>query len=418
MDQSYLEWLLGLPGFTEEKARKVAERFPTYERLEAATREELASLVVLGSADVDALLGVLHGTTPPKASDELFLCPECGSFVGTGATACPSCGVEFAGSAEADLSEELEEFLDEDGPPARLCLTCGAAMGKGATKCGMCGRQYAPSELALLPGFAGSLEEGAPFCAHCGAYLFSDEADCAICGTAVSPTVPQPAGVGGKGVVKDFLSRWQRMAEAGVPVSETDRLQEELEHFDRLLETDASLERAWSSRAKILEKLGRRDEALESLSKAADLNPAKEDQYRVEVQNILHATADSPVLPPRWRQPAATAAPATVDTRLVEALDHYESLLRADPSLVVAWRTKGEILDRLGRSGEARECFERAASLERAEGRSLQAAVSGLRSSGLTTSGPAGTGRVNGRVNGQVNGTRGGRTNGRTNGRT
>ena len=25
MDQSYLEWLLGLPGFTEEKARKVAE---------------------------------------------------------------------------------------------------------------------------------------------------------------------------------------------------------------------------------------------------------------------------------------------------------------------------------------------------------------------------------------------------------
>ena len=249
MDQSYLEWLLGLPGFTEEKARKVAERFPTYERLEAATREELASLVVLGSADVDALLGVLHGTTPPKASDELFLCPECGSFVGTGATACPSCGVEFAGSAEADLSEELEEFLDEDGPPARLCLTCGAAMGKGATKCGMCGRQYVPSELALLPGFAGSFEEGAPSCAHCGAYLFSDEADCAICGTAVSPTVPQPAGVGGKGVVKDFLSRWQRMAEAGVPVSETDRLQEELEHFDRLLETDASLERAWRARS-------------------------------------------------------------------------------------------------------------------------------------------------------------------------
>src|SRR2546427_9710675 len=86
MDQSYLEWLLGLPGFTEATARKVAERFPTYERLETATRGELASLVVLRSADVDALLGVLHGTTPPKASDELFLCPECGSFVGAGAT--------------------------------------------------------------------------------------------------------------------------------------------------------------------------------------------------------------------------------------------------------------------------------------------------------------------------------------------
>src|SRR2546425_11378721 len=110
-------------------------------------------------------------------------------------------------------------------------------MGKEATKCGMCGREYAPSELALLPGFAGSLEEGAPFCAHCGAYLFSDEADCAICGTAVSPTVPQPAGVGGKGVVKDFLSRWQRMAEAGGPVSEEVRLQGELGPFGRLPQT-------------------------------------------------------------------------------------------------------------------------------------------------------------------------------------
>src|SRR5207245_11646434 len=103
MDQSYLEWLLGLPGFTEATARKVAERFPTYERLEAATREELASLVVLRSADVDGLLGVLHGTTPPKASDEVFLCPDCGSVVGTRAAGCPSCGVSFRRRDEPDL---------------------------------------------------------------------------------------------------------------------------------------------------------------------------------------------------------------------------------------------------------------------------------------------------------------------------
>src|SRR5207247_9522081 len=106
-------------------------------------------------------------------------------------------------------------------------------------------------------------------------------------------------GVGGKGVMKDFLSRWQRMAEAGVPVSETDRLQEELEHFDRLLETDATLERAWASRAKILEKLGRRDEALESLSKAADLNPATEKQQPGEGQTPRRATAAPPTVPTR-----------------------------------------------------------------------------------------------------------------------
>src|SRR5439155_508923 len=128
---------------------------------------------------------------------------------------------------------------------------------------------------------------------------------------------------------------------------------------------------AWVNRSKILEKLGRSAEATDSLAKAADLNPAKDEEYRLEVQNILRSTADASALPARWRQPAATAAPKAVDARLVEALSHYDSLLRADPSLIVAWRTKGEILDRLGRIDEARQSFERADRLEHAEGRSV-----------------------------------------------
>src|SRR5256885_852631 len=136
-----------------------------------------------------------------------------------------------------------------------------------------------------------------------------------------------------RGVGKDFLTRGQRRAEAAPPLSGADGPQEELEHYDRLIEADATLERAWVNRARILEKLGRPAEAADSLSKAADLNPTKDDEYRLEVQNILRSTADASALPARWRQPAATAAPKVVDTRLVEALSHYDSLLRADPSL-------------------------------------------------------------------------------------
>src|SRR5947208_3040056 len=297
MDESYLEWLIGLPGFGEAKARRVAERFPSLEQLRAATREELTSVPGVTSADLETLLGLLSDGSERDASGELFLCPECGSFVRA----------------------------------------------------------------------------------------------------AAKPTAPT---ANAKGVVKDFLTRWQRMAQAVPALSEADRLQEELEHYDRLIEADGTLERAWVNRARILEKLGRPAEAADSLSKAADLNPTKDDEYRLEVQNILRSTADASALPARWRQPAATAAPKVVDTRLVEALSHYDSLLRADPSLVVAWRTKGEILDRLGRPDEARDCFDRADRLEQAEGRALQAAVSGLRSRGLATSGPAGGGHVNGRVNG------------------
>src|SRR2546428_11446517 len=196
-------------------------------------------------------------------------------------------------------------------------------MGVEAMKCGVCGRQYTREEFALLPGFQPSLDESSPFCARCGGYLFSDETECAICGTAVTSAKPAAPTANAKGVVKDFLTRWQRMAQAVPALSETDRLPEELEHYDRLIEAHATLERAWGNPARILLKLGPPAEAADSLSKAADLNPAKDDEYRLEVQNILRSTADASALPARWRQPAATAAPKAVDMRLVEALSHY-----------------------------------------------------------------------------------------------
>src|SRR2546429_9423121 len=348
MDESYLEWLIGLPGFGEEKARRVAERFPSFEQLRAAPREGLSAVEGVTSADLETLIGLLSDGSGRDAPGELFLCPECGSFVGNAATTCPFCGVEFDASADSGLSEQIDDFVAEEDAPARMCLTCGAGMGLDAMKCGMCGRQYISEELALLPGFQPSLDESSPFCPRCGGYLFSDETECAICGTAVTTAKPTIPTANAKGVVKDFLTRWQRIAQAVPALSETDRLQEELEHYDRLIEVDATLERAWVNRARILEKLGRPAEAADSLSKAADLNPTKDDEYRLEVQNILRSTADASALPARWRQPAATAAPKAVDTRLGQALSHHDPLPRGDPSLIWAGGTKGEILTRCG----------------------------------------------------------------------
>src|SRR5213592_94217 len=251
MDESYLEWLIGLPGLGEAKARRLAERFPSLGQLRAATREELSAVEGVTPVDVDTLLGLLSEGSGRDASGQIFRCPNCGSFAGTAAESCPFCGVEFEASTDSGLSDQIEEFVVEEDAPARICLTCGAGMGREATKCGMCGRQYTPEELALLPGFQPSLDESSPFCPRCGGYLFSDETECAICGTAV--------------------------ASANPALSETDRLQEELEHYDRLLDADSTLERAWVNRAKILEKLGRSAEAADSLAKAADLNPAKDE---------------------------------------------------------------------------------------------------------------------------------------------
>src|SRR5947207_9448039 len=131
------------------------------------------------------------------------------------------------------------------------------------------------------------------------------------------------------------------------------------------------------------------EEAAESLAKAAELNPAREEQYRLDVQNILRSKEDASVIAPQWKQPAPTAAPKVVDTHLIEALEHYDSLLRADPSLVVAWRTKAEILERLERPEEARAAGEEADRRER-DDRFVRAAVTGLQSNGLANPGPTG----------------------------
>src|SRR6266487_4537793 len=359
MDESYREWLSSIPGWTGDEAQKVEERFPTYDLLRAAGRDELSAIEGLTSGDVDVLYGLLHGSSAGEASDQLFLCPECGSFAGAGASKCASCGVEFGGSEDLAVASEIDSFLQEEDAPAQICLSCGAAMAKGDAKCGVCGREYRSEELAMLPGMDVSLDEEAPFCPRCGAYLFADESDCAICGTSLQ--TPSPTATNGKekGVVKDFLSRWQRVA-AATETTEAERLQEELDHYDRLLEAD----------------------------------PTLEDRHRIEVQDVVRTKADVPVLSPKWQQPAATAAPRALDPRLLEALDHYDSLLRADPSLAVAWRTKGAILERLGRPDESRVAIEQADRIEREEGLALRAAAEGLRSPGLASSGLSGGGRV------------------------
>ncbi len=410
MDESYLEWLRVLPGLSAEAARKVVERFPTFEHLRAATDEELASVEGLSPRDREALHSLLRDPSGRDSGGYLYLCPECGSFAGTRATECPFCGVHF-GDESASGVDDIDAFLREEDAPAVLCQSCGATMAPGAARCEICGRAYTPDQLGRLPGIRPDLDVAAHLCPHCGAYLAAEATECVICGVERhGPAVPAN-GHNGKGVAEGFLNRWQRVAEV-VPVSEMERLREELEQADRLLEVDPSLERVWAKRGRTLAKMGRAADAAESLAKAAELNPAKDEAYRLEVLDILQARGDLSFLPPRWVQPKATAAPTAVDPRLVDALHHYDALLHEDPNLVVAWRTKGEILERLGRGDEAKVCLERADRLEHHEDELLRASALGLRAPGLTSPLAGSTGRINGAVRGQVNG----RTNGRVNG--
>ena len=491
MDESYLSWLRLIPGVSSDLARRIAERYPDPELMKGASPADLSK--VPGITE-DVALRVLDLVRAASTSDSswyreepaLYLCPECGSFVGKGAGTCPFCGVVFD-EGEAVSESPVEELLRARNGEAKICTKCGAFLEPGATVCGMCGSEYVAERLGELPAVDTTpIPEADLFlCPHCGAFLSHGDAACAICGTPVDAEKRIPGlAREGRGVSKDFLSRWERVTSeetltAPAPLAPRS-LEDELQEYERLLEADPSLERAWLHKGRILIRLGRSTEAIGCFDRAARIDPENEDAYRAEVIGLLGPAADLSVLPPRWREaepevhdvlddveerprpgpapprpapeptrvsakteqrapavvapptptptskpaPAVAPSPEPVSTELPairRAIAYYDRLLAMDSGLRVAWQTKGELLQRIGRKEDAEACFQRAADLEVAEREFGRTALTGLQTRGPVRAAPAQrtatAGRTNGRVNGLTNGRRG-RTNGRVNGLT
>jgi len=490
MDESYLSWLRLIPGVSADLARRIAERYPDPELLKGATPEDLARVPGMTEDVAGRVLDLVRAASTADASwyreePALYLCPECGSFVGKGTNACPFCGVVFdEGEPAAPPQSPVEELLQARNGEAKICTRCGAFLEPGTTACRMCGSEYGAERVAELPAVDTTpLPDPDRFlCPHCGAFLSHADVACAICGSPVDAEAKIPGlAREGKGVSKDFLSRWQRAASEEIPIAPAPvaprTIEDELAEYERILEADPSLERAWVHKGRLLARLGRAQDAIACFDRAARIDPENEDVYRLEALGLLGRAPDLSVLPPRWKEaeppapfddlldleepprappapaPAAPAkvapavAPASERTsgakvapkpaRVPEppasralpqeaaairrALTYYDRLLAMDSGLRVAWQTKGELLLRMGRDADAEDCFQRAADLEVAEREFGRAALTGLQTRGPVRPVPArGTrpaGRTNGRVNGLTNGRRG-MTNGRVNGLT
>src|SRR2546426_5652143 len=487
MDESYLSWLRLIPGVTADLARKIAERYPDPELLKGAGLTDLSKVPGMTEDVAGRVSQLVRAASTADASwyreePALYLCPECGSFVGKGSNACPFCGVVFDEGESATSQSPVEELLSARNGEAKICTRCGAFLEPGTTACGMCGADYGLDRVAELPAVDTTpLPEGDLFlCPHCGAFLGSGDSACAICGGAVEAQARIPGlAREGRGVSKDFLSRWQRAAAEDMPVAPSPpaprTLEDELREYERLLEADPSLARAWVHKGRVLAQLGRTVEAVGAFDRAGRIDPENEDAYRLEAVRLLGPAPDLSLLPPRWKEaepappsddlfdeleeepraePAreiaiakdATPEIAPAPERVAEpirvskpapvaqapperalpseiaavrrALAYYDRLTTMDSGLRVAWQTKGELLLRLGRKDDAEDAFRRATDLEVAEREFGRAALTGLQTRSPvrpgSARGGAPAGRTNGRVNGLTNGRRV-RTNGRVN---
>ena len=444
MDESYLSWLRLVPGVSADLARGIVERYPDPELLKGATPRDLAAIPGMDEDVATRVLELVRTASTSDASwyrDEpaLYLCPECGSFVGKGSSACPFCGVVFdeEGSAPAPASP-VEELLASRNGEAKICTRCGAFLEPGATSCRMCGTEYAAERFSQLPAVDTTPipEEELSLCPSCGAFLAGGAAHCVICGKSIADERIREIVRNGKGVSKDFLTRWQRAAVEGAPTIAPApvaprTLVDELRDGEKLIDEQPNLEQGWVHRGRVLVKLGLATEAIACFDRAGTINPANDAEYRKEAIAALGPGADLAILPQRWvpkpeaprpapepreklkeplkeiahkestiekppteitRSPAPTVPRVrALPTRLIQtpspgpeaaalrrAVAYYGRLLEMDSGLRVAWQTKGELLLRLGRREEAAACSRRATDLEVAEREFGRSALTGL----------------------------------------
>jgi uncharacterized repeat protein (TIGR01451 family) len=352
MEESFLVLLSRIPGVGKKRAKRlIADGFSSSDAVLSARIEDLAMVAGIG---IELAVRIKTFFEDQYLQDAILLvCPVCGSLAKSDEVICSSCGGPLETEREVEI-ETLDGLLEDLEKEIRVK------------------EKEPPEEIEL--------EE---------------------------EEVEEP-----RVLARDFLERWKRIKE-GEELPHVQKLEEQLNHYDRLLEVDPTLERAWLKKAELLVELGRYDEAIECYDRASELNPEMEEQYKIEVLNILRSKEDVSLVP----EVAEEISPEDLDA-IERAIRHYDALLKLDPTMKMAWQTKGELLEKLGKHEEAIECFGKAtgaAALERVRDIRKLATLSrrGLRSRRVVSRGLVnGLGRTNGLVNGFVNGKVNGLVNG------
>src|SRR3989304_3278595 len=115
---------------------------------------------------------------------------------------------------DGQRSTPLENLLPARDGAAKNCISGGAYPHPPGAGCPACEARYSAEELTNLPAVdTRPLQETEnTLCAHCGAYLLDDALGCVICGRDVTRAARTLDARAGKGLGRDFLRRWQRVA--------------------------------------------------------------------------------------------------------------------------------------------------------------------------------------------------------------
>ncbi len=109
-----------------------------------------------------------------KEQEQLFMCPNCGSFISADADGCNACGIVF----EDDGDEELAT------PEIPVCPMCSTDLVEGAKNCNNCGFEFVGSPDKEHDEFWMKEQDGLFMCPNCGIFLPNSASQCSACGVA------------------------------------------------------------------------------------------------------------------------------------------------------------------------------------------------------------------------------------------
>ncbi|MFO7792709.1 MAG: tetratricopeptide repeat protein [Candidatus Saliniplasma sp.] len=202
-DEEYavLNALKQISGVGSSRAKNIVEAgYSEMDELDDIGIENIASIEGIGESIASDIVETIEET---KEEGGLYLCDECGAFVGKDADRCSNCGAvmeeveeEEEGVDSSDIKEDTPEEKEEDS--LFLCSNCGSFIGSGTSVCQHCGARMEdveegtedekpegmdkPKPEEMDSEDMDEEEEGLFLCTNCGAFVSVSSTECPHCG--------------------------------------------------------------------------------------------------------------------------------------------------------------------------------------------------------------------------------------------